>query len=164
MKAAGEQEPLRIDEGMEIYGRIFKENCTYQVAPYEGIEQLLADLKSEGVRLAVLSNKPHLQTKDVVKTFFEEGTFVCVQGQQEHIPRKPDPTGIYQVLESLGVTKEECIYIGDSDVDMLTGRAAGMATIGVTWGFRTKEVLEAHQATYIVEKPEEIISIVKGAE
>lgn len=164
MKAAGEQEPLRIDEGMEIYGRIFKENCTYQVAPYEGIEQLLADLKSEGVRLAVLSNKPHLQTKDVVKTFFEEGTFVCVQGQQEHIPRKPDPTGIYQVLESLGVTKEECIYIGDSDVDMLTGRAAGVATIGVTWGFRTKEVLEAHQATYIVEKPEEIISIVKGAE
>jgi phosphoglycolate phosphatase len=164
MKAAGDENAVRIEEGMEAYGRIFKENCTYKVAPYEGIEKMLEELKSLGVRLAVLSNKPHLQTKDVVKTFFKEGTFVCVQGQQAHIPRKPDPTGIYQVLEVLGVAKEECIYIGDSDVDMDTGKAAGVATIGVTWGFRTKEVLEAHQATYIVEKPEEIISIVKGAE
>ena len=163
MKAAGDEHAARIEEGMEAYGRIFEKNCTYKVAPYEGIEKLLEDLKSLGVRLAVLSNKPHSQTGKVVDAFFAKDTFVTVQGQQEHIPRKPDPTGLYQVIELLGVAKEECIYIGDSDVDMVTGKSAGVTTIGVTWGFRTKEVLEAHEATYIVEKPEEIISIIKGA-
>ena len=142
MKATGDEHAARIEEG---------------------IEKLLEDLKSLGVRLAVLSNKPHSQTGKVVDTFFAKDTFVTVQGQQAHIPRKPDPTGLYQVIELLGVAKEECIYIGDSDVDMVTGKSAGVTTIGVTWGFRTKEVLEAHEATYIVEKPEEIISIIKGA-
>ena len=164
LKAAGDENAERIEEGMETYGRIFKENCTYKVAPYDGIVPMLEALKSAGIRLAVLSNKPHVQTQDVVATFFEPDVFIVVQGQQAHIPRKPDPAGVYQVLDALGVSKEECLYIGDSDVDMDTGKAAGVDTIGVPWGFRTKEVLEAHQATYIVEKPEEIISIVKGVE
>ena len=164
IKAGGGNPETCIEKGMEVYGRIFKENCTYKVKPYDGIVELLLQLQETNVKLAVLSNKPHLQTKDVVKTFFDEGTFLCVQGQQEGVPRKPDPTGVYQVLEQLGVSKEECLYIGDSDVDMDTGKAAGVDTIGVSWGFREKEVLAAHQATYIVDRPEEIISIVKGAE
>ncbi len=163
ISAGGGEPELCIEKGMEVYGRIFRQNCTYKVAPYEGILDLLLQLQEKNVKLAVLSNKPHLQTIDVVKTFFEEGTFLCVQGQQEGIPRKPDPAGVYQVLERLEVSKEECLYIGDSDVDMDTGNAAGVATIGVSWGFRKKEVLAAHQATYIVDRPEEIISIVKGA-
>ena len=163
IQAAGGEPELLIEKGMEAYGRIFKEHCTYKVAPYEGIVELLEELQRMGVKLAVLSNKPHPQTKDVVATFFAEDTFLTVQGQREEIPRKPDPTGIYYVLEQLGVSKEESLYIGDSDVDMVTGENAGVTTVGVPWGFRTKEVLEAHHATYIVDRPEEIISIVKGA-
>ena len=146
---------------MEAYGRIFKVHCTYHVAPYDGIVDMLQELKKEGVQLAVLSNKPHLQTQDVVATFFEEGIFTKVYGQQEGIPRKPDPAAVHMILEELGVNAEECLYIGDSDVDMLTGCAAGVPSVGVTWGFRSKEVLMEHGATYIVDKPQEIVSIVK---
>lgn len=161
IQATGDPEASRIEEAMEAYGRIFKVHCTYHVAPYDGIVDMLKELKKEGVQLAVLSNKPHLQTQDVVATFFEEGTFARVYGQQEGVPRKPDPAAVHMILEELGVSAEESLYIGDSDVDMLTGCAAGVAAIGVTWGFRSKEVLMEHGATYIVDKPQEIVSIVK---
>lgn len=162
IKAAGDPEALRIEEGMEVYGRIFKKNCTYHVAPYPGIVEMLAALKEQGVSLAVLSNKPHVQTKDVVATFFGNDTFASVQGQREGIPRKPDPAAVFMIAEALNVKAEECVYIGDSDVDMQTGNAAGVTTIGVSWGFRSRDVLSEHGATYIVDKAEEIISIVKG--
>lgn len=162
LKAAGDPELLHVEKAMEVYGRIFKENCTYHVAPYEGIVELLDTLKALGVSLAVLSNKPHLQTKDVVATFFGTDTFTCVQGQQEEIPRKPDPTAVFMIAKELNVATEECLYIGDSDVDMQTGKAAGVTTIGVTWGFRSREILKENGAVYIVDKAQEIISIVKG--
>ncbi|MBQ2986918.1 MAG: HAD family hydrolase [Tyzzerella sp.] len=162
LEAAGDPELLHVEQAMEVYGRIFKENCTYHVAPYEGITEMLETLKKAEVRLAVLSNKPHLQTKDVVTTFFGRDTFVSVQGQQEGVPRKPDPTALFMIAKELNVDIEECLYIGDSDVDMETGCAAKVTTIGVTWGFRSKEVLKEHGAVYIVDQAEEIISIVKG--
>ena len=161
LQAAGDSQAKHIEEAMEAYGRIFKKYCTYHVAPYDGIVDMLKELKKQGVQLAVLSNKPHLQTKDVVATFFEEDTFVRVYGQQEGVPRKPDPAALHMILEELGVSQQECLYIGDSDVDMMTGCAAGVPAVGVTWGFRSKDVLASHGATYIVDKPEEIISIVK---
>lgn len=162
LQAAGDPELLRVEEAMEVYGRIFKKNCTYHVAPYEGIVEMLAVLKAQGVKLAVLSNKPHVQTQDVVATFFGKDTFASVQGQQEGVPRKPDPTAVFMIAEELNVATEECVYIGDSDVDMQTGCAAGVTTVGVSWGFRSKDVLKENGATYIVDKAEEIISIVKG--
>jgi len=161
LQAAGDLEAKHIEEAMEAYGRIFKKYCTYHVAPYDGIVDMLQELKKQGVQLAVLSNKPHLQTKDVVATFFEKDTFARVYGQQEGIPRKPDPAALHMILEELGVSQKECLYIGDSDVDMQTGCAAGVPAVGVTWGFRSRDVLASHGATYIVDKPEEIISIVK---
>lgn len=164
LKATGDDKALKIEEAMEAYGRIFKENCTYHVKPYDGIVELLENLKKEGIQIAVLSNKPHLRTVDVVDMFFGKDMFACVQGQCEEIPRKPDPAGIFIILEKLGIEKEECLYIGDSETDIKAGRAAGVDTVGVLWGFRTKEVLEALDATYIIDKPEKIYSIVKGAE
>ena len=162
LKAAGDPELLHVEKAMEVYGRVFKENCTYHVAPYEGIVEMLDTLKTLGVRLAVLSNKPHLQTKDVVATFFGADIFTCVQGQQEGIPRKPDPAAVFMIAKELNVATEESLYIGDSEVDMQTGNAAGVTTIGVTWGFRSREVLKENGAAYIVDKAQEIISIVKG--
>ena len=123
---------------------------------------MLKQLKKDGIKLAVLSNKPHMQTKSVVDTYFEANTFLCVQGQQDHVPRKPDPAAVFMIMEALQVTKDECLYIGDSEVDMKTGTAAGVDTIGVTWGFRTEEVLKESGATYIVSCADEINSIVKG--
>ena len=111
--------------------------------------------------MAVLSNKPHLQTIDVVREFFGEDTFTHVQGQQEGVPRKPDPTAALLIAEKLCVDPKECVYIGDSDVDMQTGNAAGMETVGVSWGFRPKEMLIEHGAKHTIDYPEELISIVK---
>lgn len=166
LQAAGDPALIHMKHAMDIYNRIFKENCTYHVAPYEGIIDLLQCLKEQGIELAVLSNKPHLQTVDVVNTFFDKGVFTWVQGQQENIPRKPDPTAAHLIAERFGTEAQEVVYIGDSDVDMQTGKAAGMTTVGVTWGFRSKEVLIAHGADYTIDKPEELITIVKnkGAE
>ena len=98
---------------------------------------------------------------DVVADFFEEGTFTHVQGQQEGVPRKPDPTAALLIAEKLCVDPSECVYIGDSDVDMQTGNAAGMETVGVGWGFRPKEMLVEHGAKHTIDHPEELISIVK---
>ena len=164
LQAAGDEQAERIDEAMEAYGRIFKEFCTYHVAPYEGIVEMLKELQQQNIRLGVLSNKPHLQTQNVVATFFAKELFSAVYGQQDNVPRKPDPTALYMIMEKWGIAKEECLYIGDSEVDMKTGCAAGVTTIGVSWGFRTREVLIENGATYVVDKPEEIISIVKGVE
>lgn len=161
LQAAGDPDAARIEEAMEAYGRIFKKYCTYHVAPYDGIVDMLRELKAQGIQLAVLSNKPHPQTKDVVATFFDKDMFVKVYGQQEGIPRKPDPSALHMILEELDVSRKECLYIGDSDVDMQTGCAAGVPAVGVTWGFRSKDVLIQHGATYVVDKPEEIVSIVK---
>ena len=157
--AAGEADGSRLDEAMEIYGRIFDANCTYLVKPYEGVEEMLAELKRRGTRLAVLSNKPHRQTVKVVEEIFGGEVFDCVQGQQEKIARKPDPEGIYCLLEALQADREECLYVGDSEVDIRTGKNAGVRTVGVAWGFRTREVLEDEGAETIIETPEELMEI-----
>ena len=162
LRVSGDPECNHIEEAMEAYGRIFKEYCTYQVMPYPGIVEMLQELKNMDVQLAVLSNKPHMQTQDVVSRFFTADTFSQVYGQQEHIPRKPDPAALHMILEAGNLSKEECLYIGDSNVDMQTGRAAGLTTIGVSWGFQGRNVLVEHGANYVVDQPKEILSIVKG--
>lgn len=161
LQAAGDEELVHIEEAMEIYKRIFRVNCTYHVRPYDGIVELLQLLKAKGIQLAVLSNKPHEQTKDVIATFFGTETFDCVQGQQEGIPRKPDPTAALLIAKQFKVGSKDCVYIGDSDVDMQTANAAGMESVGVTWGFRSKEILLGHGAKHTIDHPEELLSIVK---
>ena len=143
-----------------MYGRIFDENCTYHVTPYDGIEELLKTLKAQGVKLAVLSNKPHRQTVKVVREIFGEDVFDCAWGQQEGIQRKPDPEAVFKILEKLGGTKEECLYIGDSEVDVKTGHNAGVRTISAAWGFRTEEELKAAGAEVIIREPLELLQFV----
>nr|WP_317283124.1 HAD family hydrolase [uncultured Sellimonas sp.] len=162
LKACGDDKLKRIDEAMQVYSEVFAKYCTYHVKPYDGILEMLKELKDMGVSLAVLSNKPDMQAVDVVGTFFGDGQFQYVQGQKEGIPRKPDPAGVYEILRTLGIKKEECLYIGDSDVDIHTGRNAAIKTIGVSWGFRTREILKEAGADAIIDRPQQLVSIVKG--
>ena len=161
LKASGDIELQHIEKAMEIYGRVFKENCTYHVEPYKGIREMLKSLRALGIKLAVLSNKPHLQTLDVIDSFFEADMFTYVQGQLDGVPRKPDPSAVWMIAEKLQVKKEECIYVGDSEVDMQTANAAGVLGVGVTWGFRSRQVLEENGAKYTINHPEELISIIE---
>ena len=160
LKAAGDTDASRIEEGMEIYGRIFDQNCTYHVTPYEGIPEMLKALKDRGIHLAVLSNKPDRQTVKVVKAIFGEELFDYAQGQKEGIRRKPEPDGVWYLMEQMHVSKEECLYIGDSEVDAATGRNAGLKTIGVLWGFRDRKTLETAGADDLIDRPDELLQFV----
>ena len=160
LKAAGDTDASRIEEGMEIYGRIFDRNCTYHVTPYEGIPEMLKALKDKGIQLAVLSNKPDRQTVKVVKAIFVEELFDYAQGQKEGIRRKPEPDGVWYLMEQMHVSKEECLYIGDSEVDAATGRNAGLKTIGVLWGFRDRKTLETAGVDDLIDRPDELLQFV----
>ena len=160
--ARGDKELKLYDEMLELYHKNFAIHCMYQVHPYDGIRELLASLKEHGIKIAVLSNKPQPRTMDNIFGIFGEGYFDHVQGEKPGVNRKPDPAGAYQVLESLGMKKEECLYIGDTNTDMMTGRNAGLDTVGVTWGFRSEKELRSYNPAYIVHHPSEIEKIVLG--
>lgn len=160
LKVSGDPKASRIEEGMKIYGRIFDQNCTYHVTPYEGIPEMLKALKDRGIHLAVLSNKPDRQTVKVVKEIFGDNIFDYAQGQKDGIRRKPAPDGVWYLMEQMQVSKEECLYIGDSEVDAETGKNAGLKTIGVLWGFRDRKTLETAGADHLIERPEELLQFV----
>lgn len=160
LKVSGDPKASRIEKGMKIYGRIFDQNCTYHVTPYEGIPEMLKALKDRGIHLAVLSNKPDRQTVKVVKEIFGDNIFDYAQGQKDGIRRKPAPDGVWYLMEQMQVSKEECLYIGDSEVDAATGKNAGLKTIGVLWGFRDRKTLETAGADHLIERPEELLQFV----
>lgn len=158
---AGDVQGEHYEEFLEIYRKQLSDHCMHQVKPFEGICGLLEALGQKGVMRAVLSNKPHRQAVEVIKSLFGDKTFEFVLGQQEGIPRKPNPTGALQLAGMAEVSPEECLYIGDTNTDMQTGSSAGMHTVGVLWGFRTREELEENGAGHIVERPEEILDILE---
>lgn len=157
LEAAGDAGYTRIDEAVAIYNRVFDTNCTYNVVPYEGIENVLNELKGRGIKTAVLSNKPHKQTVKVVGEILGEELIDWSQGQQDNVARKPDPEAVYTILDRFGVSKDECLYVGDSEVDIRTGNNAGLTTIGVTWGFRTREQLIEAGAKNLIDKAEGLL-------
>jgi len=128
--------------------------------PYNGVCDLLSTLQSEGLQLAIASNKPQSATEKLIRHYFPDIIFAAVFGQREGVPIKPDPTIVYNILEIAGVSPEETLYIGDSGVDMETASNCGATSIGVTWGFRPRKELENSGAHFIVDTTEEIIKIV----
>lgn len=139
------------------YKEIFQANCMYQVKPYEGITELLEELKKRGMKIAVLSNKPHHATVDVIESLFGKGYFDVVQGQVDGVPIKPDPAGVFRILDKFGFTADEVLYMGDTATDMKTGKAAGAFTVGVLWGFRDRKELEEGHADAIIAHPLELL-------
>ena len=127
--------------------------------PYEGIVELLAELQSRGVKMAVASNKYQAATQKLVHHYFGDTEFVAVFGQREGVAIKPDPQIIYDVLEVAGVASEEVLYVGDSNVDMQTGPRAGVDTVGVSWGFRPREELAAHNPVAIIDHPLQLLDL-----
>lgn len=155
-------------ESEELFERAFVDyNKSYNVAPlykttvFDGINELILEAKRRGMKLAVLSNKPHTATVDVINNFFDKCTFDICLGARDGVPLKPDPAPALAVANELGLSKDECIYVGDTDVDMKTGNSAGFYTVGVLWGFRDRQELCENGADKIVSHPSEIIELVK---
>lgn len=158
--AAGDTECKLFDKAYNFYRKEFAIDCTYNVEPYDGIMDMVKALKEKGLKLAVLSNKPHARTVEVVYKYFKEDIFDFVQGQIDGINKKPDPQGALSIAKKLGVDTSECIYVGDTDVDMKTGKSANMYTVGVLWGFRDEKELIENGADKIVSKPNEIVELI----
>lgn len=159
LKAAGDSQLKHFEKVYDVYSEFFRKDCTYKVSVFDGMFEALEAMKQKGIRLAVLSNKPHDRAVDVVNKLFGENYFDMVQGQTDSIPRKPSPAGALKIAEKFGVRPDQCMYVGDTNTDMQTGNAAGMYTIGVLWGFRTREELEENHAHDIAEHPAQLVSL-----
>ncbi len=133
------------------------DDCT---RPYPGIIGMLDRLAAAGISFAVASNKYQEGTEALVRKWFGAYGFVCILGQREGRPIKPDPGIVREAMAAAGAVEDETVYCGDSDVDMQTGMNAGVKTIGVTWGFRTVDELSAYNPWLLAVNAEEIVSAV----
>lgn len=154
------------DENMKYYEaclpeymKNFSAHSMRGVVPYDGIPHLLSFLKDRGIKMAVFSNKPHHQAVDNIDHIFGKDIFDYVLGQGDGIPKKPSPDGALLICEKLKVKPEDCLYLGDTNTDMRTGIAAGMDTVGVTWGFRDREELLSFHPRYLADHPSQVEEI-----
>lgn len=160
MERALPQEHLdELDKCLKEFYQIYEQKCLEHTCPYEGINELIEELYKSGIKLAVVTNKPHYLAVKIVEHLFPN-KFIAILGQQDLYPVKPHPESTMIALMTLKLKKEECYFIGDSNVDIQTGENAGIETIGVCWGFRGRKELEEEGATYVVENPFEIMEII----
>ena len=140
----------------KIYNELYNADVTCKTVIFDGLKEVLDKLKTEGYRFAIVSNKPDFAAKTVANTLYGEGYFDRVIGQKEGSALKPNPGEVLAVMQELGTRGEDCVYVGDTDTDMRTGKNANLYTIGVLWGFRDREELEKNGADAIVATPEEL--------
>ena len=126
---------------------------------YAGMAEVVRALKNNGVKLAVCTNKPDAAARGMVEHFFGDDTFDIVRGALDGVPKKPDPAMATEISDALGVNANECVWIGDSAVDIESADNFGCECIAVTWGFRSRESLLEHDPDYIIDDPKDILKI-----
>ena len=145
-------------EFMDWYG-VHKEDKT---APYAGMPEVAKALREAGVSIAVLSNKADVMAGPVVEHYYP-GIFPVVQGALPGLPTTPDPTLLHKLMDRLGATREDTLFVGDSNVDIRTAKNGGLTGCGVLWGFRSREELETAGADVIVSTPQELLDLILKA-
>ncbi len=152
--------PELAEAAFPYYNELYNANPHHELQAYKGIREMLAALREQNIRTAVFSNKPHEATAPICAHLFGDKIEYAL-GEREGTPRKPDITGLLHVCEKLGVDPKECAYVGDSGSDMITGKSAGMLTVGVNWGFREEQELWDNGADHVISKPEELLCLLK---
>lgn len=137
---------------------IYAKNMNNKTQPYLGIPELLAELCRRGIKMAVVSNKFQDAVTPLIEDYFGDCIPISV-GADENTPKKPDPSGVLKAMEQLGSVRERTIYMGDSDVDVLTARSAGVFSVACTWGLREKAVLKAARPDTLIDTPLALLSI-----
>ncbi len=145
---------------LEVFYDYYEIHKLDHTRPYDGIAETVEELGRRGIMLAVNSNKNDNFTYDIVTSLFGKDRFFDIRGKREGVGTKPDPAAALSIIENAGVSKEESVYIGDSNVDMQTAKNAGIKSIGVSWGFRTVEELRREGADNIAVKPADIIKFI----
>ena len=151
-----------IEDVLIDYREAYTRNWNKKSKPYKGIMECLADLKSRSIVSAVLSNKPHHFTEMCVAKLIGNENFNVVLGQREGVKKKPCPDAAFEICDTIKVDPKDVVFIGDTNVDIITGIAAGMKTIGVLWGFREEGELREAGAHYIVDNPNQILEIIEN--
>lgn len=149
-----------INARVKDYQRHYTDTWHDKTTPYAGITEALQELEFRNMKLAVLSNKPQVFTKLCCDYFFPNTRFEAVFGARDDVPRKPHPAGALNICEILGVQPADCVFVGDSGIDMELAVNAGMFPAGVSWGFRKEAELLAHGAKTIVRHPDDLLCLV----
>ena len=156
-RAVRDRQELALSVQQE-YQAYYQEHTRVKTQPYDGVPEMLRAMQDKGLKLAVFSNKPDADTKNVVAHFFPDIPWAAVRGQIEGVPVKPDPTGALAVAEALQIPPAEFLYLGDTATDMHCAVNAGMLPIGALWGFRTAEELQSSGARQLVQHPMDVLS------
>ena len=146
-----------IRECVEAFHNDYEHNWHKTTRPYDGVPEMLDELSVQGVKMAILSNKPHEFVKHCVSEILKRWSFDMVFGHKEGFALKPDPHSALEIARVLNIASHEILYLGDTGTDMKTARAAGMFSVGALWGFRSAEELEKAGAQALLEKPQEIL-------
>ena len=151
---AGAEDP-RYPAALEFYRAYYDAHAQIKTGPYPGIPELLNQLSREGVRLAVVSNKPDEAVRALTERYFP-GVFPVAIGNRDGWATKPAPDSVYEAMRLLGARRESTVYVGDSDVDVDTARNAGLDSVIVTWGFRDEDFVRAHGAQHLAHNADEL--------
>jgi phosphoglycolate phosphatase len=152
-RALGNSRPDLVPRLVELLRPYYRTLALHHTAPYPGVEEMVGRMRAAGIKLAVLSNKPHDLTVRVVQAFWGNGAFEVIYGYLEEAHRKPSPKYLLRICAELGVSPARTWMIGDTPTDMQTAHAGGAIGVGVTWGFRTRRDLAAAGADRIVDEP-----------
>jgi phosphoglycolate phosphatase len=147
-----------VDDTLRLMREHYEAHRYDRTRLYDGIPDLVTALRGRGLRLAVLSNKPDRFTCEMVDRYFAPATFDIVRGQRANVPLKPDPTAALQIAQELDIAPARWLYLGDTNTDMRTARAAGMFAVGVLWGFRDREELLETGAETLVATPADVLN------
>ena len=149
------------EKAFAAFRQHYLKHCLDKTRPYDGVLEVLKTLKERGYRLAIVSNKLQPAVEELNGRFFKDYVSVAI-GESREVRRKPAPDTVLQALSRLGSTREEAVYVGDSEVDMQTAQNVGIPCISVLWGFRDRAFLEEHNAACFVEKPSDILALLPG--
>jgi len=148
-----------LDSCIAAINREYEHGLLVKTAPYPCITELLDKLVKRDLKLAVVSNKPHALTVRTIETLFVPHPFACVLGERSGVPTKPDPAIALEAAQRLGVSPSQCLYVGDTGIDMKTGTAAGMYPVGVLWGFRQRDELLQDGAKKLITHPLQLLDL-----
>ncbi|MBC8246428.1 MAG: HAD family hydrolase [Deltaproteobacteria bacterium] len=151
--------PETVTKCFEAFRNDYRQYWKVKTKPFEGIPEMLQQLTELGVKMAILSNKPHEFTRQCVAELLTLWSFEPILGQRETVPLKPDPTGALEIVRQLDRPSSDFLYLGDSAVDMQTATAAGIFPVGACWGFRTASELQESGAKVLIEKPTQLIDL-----
>lgn len=155
----GGKENKKFEDVLKDLREHYSKNYLVKTKPYDGIIKVLETLKNMGIKMAIVSNKPDTQLEELRQKFFADTIDLSI-GDKEGQRRKPYPDGVFLAMEKLGAKKENTVYVGDSEVDLLTAENSGLDCISAAWGFRSKDFLIEHGAKTIISNPEQILLLI----